>query len=113
MSAGQREYDAVSVTKRVRSFVMRRRGCQKRAKGWRSWTKHLIQSHLLVRCLLSQTSAFPHRYRSRVAYDGSSFQGFQIQEGTSRRTVQGELERVLSQRLQEKIRVVGAGRTGK
>lgn len=52
-----------------------------------------------------------HRYRARVAYDGTRFQGFQIQQGSKRRTVQGELEKVLSQRLNEPIRVVGAGRT--
>jgi len=52
-----------------------------------------------------------HRYRARVAYEGTSFQGFQIQEGSTRRTVQGDIEQVLSQRLNEPIRVVGAGRT--
>ena len=54
------------------------------------------------------------RYRARVAYDGTEFHGFQIQEGSQkrqRRTVQGELEAVLSQRLNTTIRVVGAGRT--
>eukprot|EP00977_Amphora_coffeiformis_P014656 scaffold4155_cov165-Amphora_coffeaeformis.AAC.5 len=52
-----------------------------------------------------------HRYRARVAYEGTSFQGFQIQEGSTRRTVQGDIEQVLSQRLNEPIRIVGAGRT--
>jgi tRNA pseudouridine38-40 synthase len=52
-----------------------------------------------------------YRYRARVAYDGTNFQGFQVQQGSTRRTVQGELEKVLSQRLNEPIRVVGAGRT--
>lgn len=52
----------------------------------------------------------PRRYRARVAYDGASFQGFQLQpEG--KRTVQGCLEEVLGQRLGEPIRLVGAGRT--
>lgn len=46
-----------------------------------------------------------------MAYDGTSFQGFQIQEGSKRRTVQGDIEQVLSKRLNEPIRVVGAGRT--
>ena len=50
-----------------------------------------------------------HRYRARLAYNGSGFQGFQVQPG--RRTVQEEVEKVLSQRLNEPIRVVGAGRT--
>ena len=49
------------------------------------------------------------RYRARVAYDGSQFRGFQLQP--SGRTVQGCLEEVLERRLQQPIRVVGAGRT--
>eukprot|EP00547_Thalassionema_nitzschioides_P006418 CAMPEP_0194201226 /NCGR_PEP_ID=MMETSP0156-20130528/1546_1 /TAXON_ID=33649 /ORGANISM="Thalassionema nitzschioides, Strain L26-B" /LENGTH=313 /DNA_ID=CAMNT_0038926359 /DNA_START=1 /DNA_END=942 /DNA_ORIENTATION=+ len=49
------------------------------------------------------------RYRARVAYDGSGFQGFQLQP--RRRTVQGDIEDVLSQRFQKTVRVVGAGRT--
>jgi tRNA pseudouridine38-40 synthase len=64
------------------------------------------------------------RYRCRVAYDGMSFSGFQIQQRSSsssttttednqrdQRTVQSELERVLSQRFNRHVRVVGAGRT--
>jgi len=63
------------------------------------------------------------RYRARVAYDGRNFQGFQLQRA-EKRTVQGELERVLNQRLlritkQQQadggssriIKVVAAGRT--
>jgi tRNA pseudouridine38-40 synthase len=84
-------------------------------------------------------SPVSYRYRARVAYDGSNFQGFQIQHrqeeitsisrqtafSTSKektfgkgkavkrqqRTVQGVLESVLSQRLDEDMRVLGAGRT--
>ena len=52
-----------------------------------------------------------NRYRARVAYEGTAFQGFQIQEGSSRRTVQADVEKVLSQRLNEPIRIVAAGRT--
>jgi tRNA pseudouridine38-40 synthase len=44
-----------------------------------------------------------------VEYDGTDFQGFQIQ--ARKRTVQGELERALHQITGEKIRVIGAGRT--
>ncbi|MCI0478630.1 MAG: tRNA pseudouridine(38-40) synthase TruA, partial [Anaerolineales bacterium] len=44
-----------------------------------------------------------------VEYDGTDFQGFQIQP--RKRTVQEELERALRQITGEKIRVIGAGRT--
>ena len=51
------------------------------------------------------------RFRCRVAYDGTSFMGFQLQANTSKRTIQGVLEDVLSRRFDQPIRVVGAGRT--
>ncbi|MDD5089843.1 MAG: tRNA pseudouridine(38-40) synthase TruA [Candidatus Wallbacteria bacterium] len=44
-----------------------------------------------------------------VSYDGSCFQGFQIQPGL--KTVQGELEKHLTELLQEKILIIGSGRT--
>lgn len=44
-----------------------------------------------------------------VEYDGTDFEGFQIQ--ARKRTVQGELERALRQITGERIRVIGAGRT--
>ena len=44
-----------------------------------------------------------------IEYDGTEFEGFQIQKRG--RTVQGELERALKQMTGEKIRVMGAGRT--
>lgn len=47
--------------------------------------------------------------RLTLEYDGTDFSGWQIQK--SGRTVQGELERVLSQMLKHPVRVVGAGRT--
>jgi len=52
----------------------------------------------------------PVRYRARVEYDGTEFAGFQAQPG--RRTIQGELERVLAH-LNEgrRVRVSSAGRT--
>ncbi len=50
------------------------------------------------------------RYRARVEYDGTEFAGFQAQPG--RRTVQGELERVLAYLSGEPtFRVKAAGRT--
>jgi tRNA pseudouridine38-40 synthase len=44
-----------------------------------------------------------------VAYDGTSYAGFQVQPNA--RTVQGELERALSGVCDEAVRVTGAGRT--
>ena len=44
-----------------------------------------------------------------LEYDGSSYSGWQVQKGV--RTVQGTLERVLSDSLKEKIRVCASGRT--
>jgi tRNA pseudouridine38-40 synthase len=56
------------------------------------------------------------RYRARVAYDGSAFSGFQLQQGVeSKRTVQGCLEEaLLSSRCfcgNSVLRVVAASRT--
>jgi tRNA pseudouridine38-40 synthase len=44
-----------------------------------------------------------------VAYDGTDYAGFQVQPNA--RTVQGELERAISQVCDEAVRVTGAGRT--
>ena len=49
------------------------------------------------------------RLLATVEYDGTDFEGFQIQ--ARRRTVQGELEKALHKITGEKIRVIGAGRT--
>jgi tRNA pseudouridine38-40 synthase len=49
-------------------------------------------------------------FRLTLAYDGTEFHGWQVQPGV--RTVQGEVERALSEVLQtEAVRVHGAGRT--
>ena len=48
-------------------------------------------------------------FRLTLAYDGTSFSGWQRQPG--RRTVQGELERALSAALEQEVTVQGAGRT--
>jgi len=48
-------------------------------------------------------------YRLTIQYDGTEFSGWQTQEG--RRTVQGELARVLSLLEGEEVSVHGAGRT--
>jgi tRNA pseudouridine38-40 synthase len=49
------------------------------------------------------------RYRATVEYDGTDFQGFQVQaQGL---TVQGELEKAIERVTQRQVRVLGAGRT--
>lgn len=50
-----------------------------------------------------------HRIRFTLHYDGAAFFGWQLQ--SMERTVQGELERVLSRLLGRRIRVTGSGRT--
>jgi tRNA pseudouridine38-40 synthase len=50
-----------------------------------------------------------HRIRFTVHYDGRRFHGWQVQPG--RRTVQGELERVLARLTRSKAAVLGSGRT--
>lgn len=49
------------------------------------------------------------RIKLVVQYDGKEFSGFQLQP--ERRTVQGELEKVLEFLLKEKIRIYASGRT--
>jgi tRNA pseudouridine38-40 synthase len=50
-----------------------------------------------------------HRIRLTLHYDGREFHGWQVQPG--QRTVQGELERVLSRLVNRPAQVVGSGRT--
>ncbi|MCQ2520882.1 MAG: tRNA pseudouridine(38-40) synthase TruA [Lachnospiraceae bacterium] len=45
----------------------------------------------------------------RVAYDGTNYHGWQYQEGLP--TIQGEVERALSELLKEEVHVVGGSRT--
>jgi tRNA pseudouridine38-40 synthase len=50
-----------------------------------------------------------HRIRLTLHYDGRDFHGWQVQPG--QRTVQGEMERVLSRLLDRPSPVIGSGRT--
>ena len=53
-----------------------------------------------------------YRYRARVAYDGTGFSGWQVQSNKSNaRTIQGEIESVLSTRFNRSIKIVGSSRT--
>jgi tRNA pseudouridine38-40 synthase len=49
-------------------------------------------------------------YRLSLEYDGSAFEGWQVQPG-DHRTVQGVLEAALAQVTREEVRVLAAGRT--
>ena len=49
------------------------------------------------------------RVKLVVAYDGSTYHGWQIQPGAP--TIEGELNKALSELLQEEIQVIGASRT--
>lgn len=49
------------------------------------------------------------RVKLVVAYDGSAYHGWQIQPGAP--TIEGELNKALSNLLQEEIQVIGASRT--
>lgn len=46
-----------------------------------------------------------------IEYDGTNYRGWQIQSGSQKRTIQETLEKALQKILQEKIRLIGAGRT--
>lgn len=49
------------------------------------------------------------RYKIELSYKGTNFHGWQIQKNAT--SIQGELERVFSMVLKEKITITGAGRT--
>jgi tRNA pseudouridine38-40 synthase len=55
------------------------------------------------------SSESPRRIRLTLEYDGSRFHGWQVQPGL--RTVQGELEAVLSRLADRRVSTVAAGRT--
>ena len=50
-----------------------------------------------------------HRYKLTVAYDGTNYSGWQVQPG--KRTVQGEVERAISNITRYSVRIHHSGRT--
>jgi len=63
---------------------------------------------------LPRMSESLQRYRMKIAYDGSQFHGWQRQEppdGPPLRTVQGEIEQILTRLLRQPIVTCGASRT--
>jgi len=73
--------------------------------------RSLFATSLANRAVSFLSDKGTRRILSRVSYDGSSFSGFQVQPQA--RTVQGELEKALSQCFEKCPRIVGAGRTDK
>ena len=51
------------------------------------------------------------RYRATIAYDGTGYHGFQRQAADHEPTIQGEVERALTQIGQPDVTVIGSGRT--
>jgi tRNA pseudouridine38-40 synthase len=51
------------------------------------------------------------RYRATIAYDGTDYHGFQRQAPEHEPTIQGEIERALTQIGQSGVTVLGSGRT--
>lgn len=51
-----------------------------------------------------------HNYRLTLAFDGTSYQGWQRQNSTDQ-TIQGTLERTCAAILREPVRLIGSGRT--
>lgn len=89
------------------------RGGGTRRAPWQMRARWWISTLALRRCasaLAAPAPATTTRYALRVAYDGTAFKGWQTQPGC--RTVQGELERALSQRFDgAAVATLGASRT--
>lgn len=72
----------------------------------------IVGSFAGFNCATIKLTNYPtmkYRLLAIVEYDGTEFEGFQIQ--ARKRTVQAELERALRRVTGETIRVIGAGRT--
>lgn len=71
--------------------------------------KHHIVDGLIRRIVVVSKMFNTTRLKMEVAYDGTAFSGFQLQK--EHRSVQGELERALTELHGKPVRVAGASRT--
>ncbi len=76
------------------------------------WVKAVVKAGVFERVNLLKQPKNTERWRLKVAYDGTLFDGFQRQKKAGR-TVQGELESALSHLHPEKITLHPASRTDK
>lgn len=67
------------------------------------------QRLVVLQALLAICMGINMRVKLIVAYDGTAYHGWQIQPGAP--TIEGELNKCLSELLQEEIQVIGASRT--
>ena len=49
--------------------------------------------------------------RLTIEYDGTNYCGWQVQKRSQKKSIQGTIEKALQKILQEKIRIIGSGRT--
>lgn len=68
-----------------------------------------IKNHLIERLVISSKRPKGRRIRMKISYDGTFFSGFQVQ--SSHRSVQGEIEKILSEIHNHPTKIVGASRT--
>ncbi|MGD9909739.1 MAG: tRNA pseudouridine(38-40) synthase TruA [Candidatus Izemoplasmatales bacterium] len=68
-----------------------------------------VKDHLIERIVIVSKTKGYTRIKGTLSYDGSMFSGFQVQSND--RSVQGELEKILSEIHHEETRIAGASRT--
>jgi len=71
--------------------------------------KYSIQKHFVTRLVLAKEPLHEQRIKATIMYDGTEFSGFQMQKND--RSVQGELETIVSEIHDAPTRVNGASRT--
>jgi len=72
-------------------------------------TKVGVRNHQIERIVIVSEYREYERYKAVLKYDGTNFSGFQVQ--SKERSVQGEIEKVLSEIENETVRIAGASRT--